>query len=195
MLKVLLIVALVLGIVPYTHGERRSPASNPAQGHNPSNPTASTAPEEHRGSHFQEGTTTDQNTHEPKSVRVILPPKDNYDLWSFWIGAALAVVGFAGIGVGLRTLCLIKVQAREMRRQNKNIVKQTAVLERQTKATEDAASAALLNAQSLVNIERPWLFMELEHQKTFDENGDEQWFLISVRNKGRTAAEIISFSF
>jgi hypothetical protein len=44
-------------------------------------------------------------------VRVILLPKDNYDIWAFWISVVLAGVGIVGIVVGVCTLLFIKAQA------------------------------------------------------------------------------------
>jgi hypothetical protein len=63
------------------------------------------------------------------------------------------------------------------------------VINRQTKATEDAAQAALLNAQAVINSERPWLLVLPQYLK------DEPTMpAIWVINKGRTPARIIAYS-
>jgi len=66
----------------------------------------------------------------------------------------------------------------------------------QTKATEDAATAArdsaeaaLLNAKALINSERPWLLMKIE--PFF---GNEEFPTVVAKNCGRTPAKIVFFS-
>lgn len=57
----------------------------------------------------------------------------------------------------------------------------------QTKATKEAADAALLNAQALIASERPWIVVELEHSplRPLDE------IIVYGVNKGNTPAEVI----
>jgi hypothetical protein len=58
-------------------------------------------------------------------------------------------------------------------------------IERQTKAGEDAANAALLNAQALINAERPWLMVEACGFPSIT---------LKMVNKGRTPAQLIWYS-
>src|SRR5258708_26929377 len=76
----------------------------------------------------------------------------------------LFFVGIIGSGIALSTLFKI---------------------ERQTKAGEDAAKAALLSAQAVINAERPWLLVMIESGE-----GPMGGFNIFVKNKGRTPAMI-----
>lgn len=96
---------------------------------------------------------------------------DVYDWLVFGCSVVLALIGIGGVIVAVVTLRKI---------------------ERQTKATEDAATAARLNAQSLITSERPWL---VGH---FTQNGSvEFWestpmkFLCEIKNEGKTPAILI----
>jgi hypothetical protein len=82
--------------------------------------------------------------------------------WPSW---AVVIAGLGAILVGLRTL---------------------RIIERQTKATEVAANAALLNAQAVINSDRPWVVIFAV--KEF------KGFSFRAGNLGKTPAEIISFA-
>jgi hypothetical protein len=90
--------------------------------------------------------------------------KDGWDKAAVLADYLLVIVGIAGISAALRTL---------------------RKLERQTKAAEDAAQSALLNAQALINSERPWLMVTVE-EFVAHVGG----FQVYVTNKGRTPAMI-----
>jgi hypothetical protein len=90
------------------------------------------------------------------------PPETHAGIeWSNW---ALVVIGAAGVLAALITLRKI---------------------ERQTKAGEDAAKAAFLNAQAVINAQRPWLLVVIKPIM-----GPMGGFNIHVRNRGRTPAMI-----
>lgn len=80
----------------------------------------------------------------------------------------LVIAGIVGIFIALRTL---------------------KTIERQTKATEDAAEAALLSAKALLDAERPWLSVTVEQTK-----GSAPLYRFSVKNLGRTPAMVIGTS-
>jgi hypothetical protein len=80
----------------------------------------------------------------------------------------LLVAGIVGIFIALRTL---------------------KTIDRQTKATEDAAEAALLSAKALLDAERPWLSVTVEQMK-----GSAALYQFSVKNLGRTPAMVIGTS-
>jgi hypothetical protein len=118
MLKWMAIFALALNVVSYAHAKEQAPAKDPAQTTNPSGTHAPVAhPKKSTGESLAQGTENGKPIDEPKTVRVILPAKDGYDRWAFWISVVLAGVGILGIGVGICTLLFIKAQVLEMRRQ------------------------------------------------------------------------------
>lgn len=57
----------------------------------------------------------------------------------------------------------------------------------QTRETRRAAEGAFLNAQAVINAERPWLLVTLE-----EVSGPGTGFIIRAKNKGRTPAMIMS---
>ena len=57
--------------------------------------------------------------------------------------------------------------------------------------TRKSASAALLNAQALVNSERPWMVITIEHSPSVFQ---DDVFTIKAINRGRSPAEVISRS-
>jgi hypothetical protein len=69
------------------------------------------------------------------------------------------------------------------------VQRQIGIMERQTKAAEDAAMAALLNAQAMMHSERPWIIITIEPHPQFRGS-----FLFAATNKGRTPAQLISGS-
>lgn len=87
--------------------------------------------------------------------------RDLYDWVAYWASLLLVAVGMGGIWVA--TLTLRKI-------------------ERQTKAGEDGAAAALLNAESLINAERGRLIISFERP-------GKQAVAINVKNAGRTVVK------
>jgi hypothetical protein len=69
------------------------------------------------------------------------------------------------------------------------VKRQIGIMERQTKAAEDAAAAALLNAQAMMHSERPWIIVNIEPHPQFRGS-----FLFAATNKGRTPAQLVSGS-
>ena len=61
------------------------------------------------------------------------------------------------------------------------------VIKRQTKATEIAADAARLNAQAVINSERPWIVVTVRPNPA-----TEDTFIFQAHNRGRTPAQFIS---
>jgi hypothetical protein len=99
--------------------------------------------------------------------------------WVLWIfSGLLAIAGLCGIGFAYKTLKLI---------------------ERQTKAGEDAAKAAFLNAEAVVLSQRPWLFIPMgdEFSEIGDpllpDTGDKRFCQVKfeLKNFGHTPARII----
>ena len=83
----------------------------------------------------------------------------------------LAVLGYAGIMMALSLL--------------KKIERQTAFGEAAAEAAASSAHAALLNAQSFIHSERPWLLITVEPSRSMENS-----FTIMATNRGRTPARI-----
>lgn len=116
-----------------------------------------------------------------------------------WPNWALVIVGIGAIAAAIRTLKVIRRQAASMRRQTKYIARQALSMRRQTthlknaviesrkaaRATRDNAKAALLNAQAVINAERPWLLVDIRMSKS-----DPDMYILFAINKGKTPAEM-----
>jgi hypothetical protein len=102
----------------------------------------------------------DRTTNESKSYFSRLFSPENLP------NIALVVVGIGGIITAICTLRLIKTQTID---------------------TGIAANAALLNAQAVINTERPWLVVSV-HSDPYLANG----FFFRITNKGRTPANVVS---
>ena len=105
----------------------------------------------------------------PPAIRVWTLPE-----WVQW-GATivLAVLGYAGIMMALSLL--------------KKIERQTQVAEAAAEAARSSAHAALLNAQAIIDSERPWILITVE-PSIHVENG----FVVTATNRGRSPAQIVS---
>ena len=108
----------------------------------------------------------------------------------YWILDVLLIL------VGSAAFVAVWYQAKETARAAKAIQisaeamqRQIGIMEKQTKATEDAAATALLNAQAVIHSERPWIIVTVEPHPSFRGN-----FLFAATNKGRTPAKLVSGS-
>jgi len=131
-----------------------------------------------------------------RTVRVVSIPPDYIALVCTVL---LTFAGIAGIIVAICTLFKIRDQAIETAKSAKAtadsveaINRQADIMERQTKATEDAAKAALLNAQAVLDSERPWLVVTPVKNEALP---GRYYYFFRVTNKGRTPAKLISGSF
>jgi hypothetical protein len=89
--------------------------------------------------------------------------------WAAYL--VLALLGYAGIMLALSTL--------------KKIERHTAAAEEAATAAAETARAALLQAQAIVNAERPWLMIDVEPTP-----GAENSFNVTATNRGRSPATI-----
>jgi len=85
----------------------------------------------------------------------------------------LVVLGYVGIMMGLSLL--------------KKIERQTGYAEATAEAAAASAQAALLNAQTIVHSERPWILITIEPSKSVENS-----FTVMASNRGRTPAKIIA---
>lgn len=131
-----------------------------------------------QSSEFRPTFTGEQKGSKSTQVDIVdLPAKDVYDKASIWINAGLALIGAGGIVVAICTLRKI---------------------ERQTVATEMAASAAHKSADVAANAERAWVitsqasFEPLYSDLAMQGAPDRSLVLISMLNSGRSPAEMES---
>ncbi|MGB6691303.1 MAG: hypothetical protein WBE76_26010 [Terracidiphilus sp.] len=94
-------------------------------------------------------------------------------LWAAYV--VLACLGYAGIMMALSLM--------------KKIERQTVAAETAAAAAHDSAQAALLNAQALIDAERPWLVVTVEPSSTV-ENG----FTVTATNRGRSPAQVVAMA-
>jgi hypothetical protein len=87
----------------------------------------------------------------------------------------LAIVGYVGIMMAVSVL--------------KKIERQTLSAEAAASAASVSAQAALLNAQAIIDSERPWLLISVEPSM-----GAENTFIVMVTNRGRTPASIVAIA-
>jgi hypothetical protein len=92
-------------------------------------------------------------------------------LWAAYL--VLAIVAYAGIMLAVSTL--------------KKIERHTGAVEAAAAAAADAAQAASMQAQAIINAERPWLLIGVEPSP-----GIENSFNITAANRGRSPATIVS---
>jgi hypothetical protein len=117
------------------------------------------------------------DTPQPRVIAVNPPPTPQpWTLhekiaWAAYI--VLAVLGYAGIMLALSML--------------RKIERQTAASEAAAVAAQNSAQAALLNAQAIIDAERPWILITVE-PSLHVENG----FTVTATNRGRSPAQIVS---
>jgi hypothetical protein len=131
-----------------------------------------------------------------------------------WFTGALVVVGFLQVGAMILQWCVYLRQARimahqagemtrqriTMRDQLKAMQGQLAAMESSSKQTdklidhaEASADSAKMNAQALINAERPWIVIEFQKIMASDQIGRAEFHIVAV-NRGKTVAQIISHS-
>jgi hypothetical protein len=163
MLKTLIVIALAFSFVVCAHGEDHPPTSNPTEATNPAPVIAALASPENPTTENGTRATEDGKTKdEPKTVRIILPAKDDYDYWAFAINAVLAGVGLIGIGIGLGSLCIL-------RKQTNHIV-----------ASERAWMAVQIGQLSFDEVMSPHLMPDSAHVSA----------IVLVTNEGKTPATV-----
>lgn len=148
------------GAVPAASATSQDAAKTPAL-----SPSADTKPEDAIPSHPQPRITIAN----PPPVTAVWSLQDRI-LW----GACLCLVflGYAGVLIALRTL--------------KKIERQTQSNEILAQAALESASAARMNAQAILDADRPWILITVEPSPQA-----KNAFRIVATNRGRSPAEII----
>lgn len=112
----------------------------------------------------------------------------------------LVIIGIEGVLAAIFTLGAINRQAGIAERQTRSVHHQAIQVKRQTRilgktadAAKESAGAALLNAEALVNSERPWLLLG---KKLFPDRA-HTWLELEIRvhNFGRTPAKVTAMQF
>jgi hypothetical protein len=136
-----------------------------------------------------DNTSTRQPTSDNKSHPIgiaELPPKGWAD-WVTWVaGIVLVLIGAAGVCFAYRTLKAIEGQLKEIRDAGKQTDR---IIEQAGKQVD----ATLLRAQSAINSERPWMFINFVMDIGQVGTDPPVRFRVSFVNEGRTPAEVISF--
>ena len=117
----------------------------------------------------------------PPNIRVVTPPVPIVAKWPLheqilW-GATLVLVilGYAGVMIALRIL--------------KQIQSQSLLAEDMAQAARDSAQAACMNAQAVLNAQRPWLWITVGPSPEGPGH-----FRILATNRGTYPAEVVSTS-
>jgi hypothetical protein len=138
----------------------------------------------------------------------------NMQPMSFW-QLFLSNPEWALVIVGILTMFVIGWQAVETRRAAQASKQSIGVMERQTKATEDAAKAAQASADAMINSERAWVIVELVpicrqfgkwwHRPAGDRwaelseeevvKGEHRKYKFKFTDMGRGPAQILGFTF
>ncbi len=105
--------------------------------------------------------------------------KDWWDKAYVIFTGLLVIIGALGVRSAIKSLRLIERQTDA----NDNLIKHAGI---QAEAAKDAAEAAFLNAQAVINSERPWVVVTTHPDK------ERRLFMFKAKNHGRTPAKIIS---
>jgi len=108
---------------------------------------------------------------------VSLPTRDAYDWLVLGCSLVLAVIGICGVFVAVSTL--------------KKIERQTKATEDAATAAKDSAEAARLNAQAVINSERAWIVIKSTMDGYVPNAADTFEYKWVIRNTGNTPARIM----
>ncbi len=117
----------------------------------------------------------------------------------YWFFSGILVfVGAAGVYLAYRTLKAIQGQLNEIKRAGEQTDKLIAHTAQQAEAAKTAAESsaknaesARLNAQAVINSERPWVFIKLNEPV---QNPRETQIKFTAINRGRTPAEVTLYT-
>lgn len=173
-----------------THPVSQPGAKAPAQVSSPyqtnSNPGANSATQPPVGSAPSncEGAGCD---YQPAHITVATPapappPWPMQDRIAWGANVLLALLGYAGIMLGIQTL-------KKIERQSKYSESAAEIAAKSAEAASKSAEAALLHAQAIINAERPWVLITIVPSRSI-ENG----FTVIATNRGRGPAQVVAAS-
>jgi len=181
-LKGLAIFAVLLALA-LAHSAMRAQTSTPAGENRQATPLSTTPnPSSQDASSSSTGAESEAGIHagqtQPTPHITVANPPQAPQTWALrdkisWAAyIVLAILGYVGIMLAVSLL--------------KKIDRQTAYAETAAEAAAASAQAALLNAQSIIRAERPWVLISVEQS-----GSKENSFSVMATNRGRTPARII----
>lgn len=141
LLAILAVAALVVSNGAHAY-QQPAPHTNNSQ--NPSLPIPQIAPEKNDSPTLQKNPDSPYNEKDPKTVKIILPPKDIYDYIAFGASLLLALVGLGGVLAAVFTLLAINKQAKLMEVQAGHMKTQSEHMETQLKDARSALKKTLV---------------------------------------------------
>ena len=177
-LKGLAVFAVLLALA-LAHSAMRAQASSPAIDNRQTAPlSTSSNPSLQNTANPSTGTEGSVHADQPAPHITVANPPSEPVTWALrdkisWAAyIVLAILGYIGIMLAVSLL--------------KKIDRQTAYAETAAEAASASAKAALLNAQSIIRAERPWVLISIEQS-----GSKENSFTVMATNRGRTPARII----
>jgi hypothetical protein len=198
--KGLMMLAVLLALVQarQTASQLSHPASNqpapktpaqvsppaPTAGNAPTSSATSTAATAPGGPASCEGAGCDvQPAHITVATAAPAPaPWPVQDRIAWGANVLLALLGYAGIMLGIQTL-------KKIERQSKYSESAAEIAAKSAEAASKSAEAALLHAQAIINAERPWVLITIVPSRSI-ENG----FTVIATNRGRGPAQVVAAS-
>jgi hypothetical protein len=125
--------------------------------------------------------------YQPAHITVATPapapaPWPVQDRIAWGANVLLALLGYAGIMLGIQTL-------KKIERQSRWSESAAEIASKSAEAAAKSAEAALLHAQAIINAERPWVLITIVPSRSI-ENG----FTVIATNRGRGPAQVIAAS-
>jgi len=125
--------------------------------------------------------------YQPAHITVATPapapaPWPVQDRIAWGANVLLALLGYAGIMLGIQTL-------KKIERQSKYSESAAEIAAKSAEAASKSAEAALLHAQAIINAERPWVLITIVPSRSI-ENG----FTVIATNRGRGPAQVVAAS-
>lgn len=123
--------------------------------------------------------------YQPAHITVATPapapaPWPMQDRIAWGANVLLALLGYAGIMLGIQTL-------KKIERQSKYSESAAEIAAKSAEAAAKSAEAALLHAQAIINAERPWVLITIVPSRSI-ENG----FTVIATNRGRGPAQVVA---
>jgi hypothetical protein len=98
----------------------------------------------------------------------------------------LVIVGLMQVFTVFWQAIVLRQTLKEIHTQAEHMKQQIGEMKAQTAVAKTSAEAALLNAEALINVERPWLLENIARVR----GSDHEW-IVSIRNAGNTPAEVV----
>lgn len=200
--KGLIVLAVLLALVQTQQaaGQSSHPASNQAGAKAPAQVSSPASAAANAASSSRTPTATSASVpgappncegggcdYQPAHITVATPapapaPWPVQDRIAWGANVLLALLGYAGIMLGIQTL-------KKIERQSKYSESAAEIAAKSAEAASKSAEAALLHAQAIINAERPWVLITIVPSRSI-ENG----FTVIATNRGRGPAQVVAAS-